>query len=283
MNPALVHAFAIACKDHHTLRTINDLFIFAGAQLEWQQAVMTPRASERESAVYGWIECIQANSPDQLYRIMEGVVTQLLENAAVTDPLRGVLQRHLGITTAAAAAPYAEAEQEVAFPSDFRKLVDRLIRGLPRAMFPLAFRRRGKTTITFEDEYDIQDLFHSQLRPWISDIRTEEYSPSYAGRSTRIDFLCFDYKIVVEIKYVRDRAHARRVGQELTIDIDHYMAHPEAKELWIVVYDPRGYLQNPTSLRELSGRRTNKGRSMEVLSYVIGGPHSPSVAHKSGS
>jgi hypothetical protein len=280
VSPALLHAIAVACKDHYTLRTINDLFIFAGAQVEWQQEPSTPRGSERESAVYGWIQGIQDNSPDQAHQIIDGVVTQLLENPEVKNPLRGLLERHLGFAAATAVQKVpTQAEHEVRFPSDVRKLLDRLIRGLTRAMFPLMFRRKDKPTLSFEDEYDIQDLFHSQLRPWISDIRTEEYTPSYAGSSTRIDFLCFDHKIVIEIKYVRDRAHSRNLGKELVIDIDHYMAHPNAEELWIVVYDPKGYVQNPDSLRDLSGSRTNKDRSMEVISYVIGAPHSPPKAH----
>jgi hypothetical protein len=128
----------------------------------------------------------------------------------------------------------------------------------------------GKATLSFADEYDVQDLFHSQIRPWIKDIRTEEYTPSYASSSTRIDFLLKEQGIVVEIKFVRDGSHAKKVHQELTIDIAHYRAHPDAKALWVIVYDPGGHVKNPEGLRDLTGVHDHNGRRIEVCCYVVG-------------
>ena len=86
--------------------------------------------------------------------------------------------------------------------------------------------------MTFESEYDIQDLIHAQLRPWVSDIRPEEFTPSYAGSATRMDFLLPDHKLVIEIKRVRDKTHASKVSDELIIDIEHYRRHQCCDRLW---------------------------------------------------
>jgi hypothetical protein len=65
-------------------------------------------------------------------------------------------------------------------PSTLEELLETVIRGLPRAMHPLTHRRKGIPSLSFDSEYDIQDLLHSQLRPWVADIRPEEFTPSHA-------------------------------------------------------------------------------------------------------
>lgn len=100
-------------------------------------------------------------------------------------------------------------------PSSIEDLIATLAKGLPRAMHPLTQRRKGSPRLNFDTEYDIQDLLHALLRPWVRDIRPEECTPSYAGSSTRMDFLLPEYKLVLELKLVRDNAHGRNVGKEL--------------------------------------------------------------------
>jgi hypothetical protein len=50
-------------------------------------------------------------------------------------------------------------------------------------------RHDNRQTLIIGDEYDVQDLFHGLLRIFFDDIRPEEYTPSYAGKSSRMDFL----------------------------------------------------------------------------------------------
>lgn len=112
-------------------------------------------------------------------------------------------------------------------PSNVEDLLMVLLRGLRRAMHPLTHRRKGAQQLTFSNEYDVQDMLHALLRPWVSDIRPEEFTPSYAGSSTRMDFLLPAHGLVIELKFVRDRTHAKRIGDELIIDIEHYRVHPQ--------------------------------------------------------
>lgn len=156
-------------------------------------------------------------------------------------------------------------------PTNIEELLRVIIRGLPRAMHPLTHRRKGSTNLVFESEYDVQDLLHSQLRPWIHDIRPEEYTPSYAGSSTRMDFLLPEYKLVMEIKRVRDKTHAAKIGDELIIDIEHYRRHKQCNSLWCVIYDPLHLLSNPAGLAaDLEGVRQTPDGEVTVKVFVFG-------------
>jgi hypothetical protein len=46
-------------------------------------------------------------------------------------------------------------------------------------------RYANRNTLEVKDEYDAQDLFHSLMRLFFDDIRTEEWIPSYAGGTKR--------------------------------------------------------------------------------------------------
>ena len=85
-------------------------------------------------------------------------------------------------------------------PTSISELLGVLIKGLRRAMHPLTHRRKGAQSLSFSTEYDVQDLLHAMLRPWVADIRPEEFTPSYAGTSTRMDFLLPKYRLVLELK-----------------------------------------------------------------------------------
>lgn len=164
----------------------------------------------------------------------------------------------------------AQLRAQAAKPTEVEELLDVVVRGLRRAMHPLTHRRKGVQPLSFGSEYDVQDLLHALLRPWISDIRPEEFTPSYAGSSTRMDFLLPVYDLVIETKIVRDRSHAKRIGDELIIDIEHYRKHPSCKTLWCVIYDPDHQIMNAQGLRnDLDGQRKSKDGTVIVKTYVL--------------
>lgn len=155
-------------------------------------------------------------------------------------------------------------------PARVEELLEVMVRGLRRAMHPLIHRRRGTQPLSFGSEYDVQDLLHALLRPWVNDIRPEEFTPSYAGSSTRMDFLLPVHRIVVETKIVRDRGHAKRVGDELIVDIEHYRRHPQCSSLWCVVYDPDHLITNAEGLKnDLEGTRSTPDGVVNVRVFVL--------------
>lgn len=155
-------------------------------------------------------------------------------------------------------------------PTKIGDLLETLLKGLRRAMHPLTHRRKGAQALSFSMEYDVQDLLHALLRPWVADIRPEEFTPSYAGSSTRMDFLLPKYKLVIELKFVRDGNHARKIGDELIVDIDHYRRHPDCNELWCVVFDQDHLLPNAEGLKsDLEGARTTKDGTINIRIFVL--------------
>lgn len=167
--------------------------------------------------------------------------------------------------------PHISERETVTMPSNIEKRLLVLIKGLPRAMYPLKNRRKGMLCLHFDNEYDVQDLLHALLRPWIRDIRPEEYTPSFAGSSARIDFVLAKHDVVIEVKYVRNQTHAKRVGEELISDIAHYKVHPQCKQLWIVVYDPGQLISNPDGL---ASDLEKQAESLRVRTFVLPYPHS---------
>ena len=112
----------------------------------------------------------------------------------------------------------------------------------------LRARYDERDTIDVNDEYDVQDLFHALLKLHFEDVRPEDYSPSYAGGNSRVDFVLPVEKIVVEIKKTRSSLKDKKLGEELIIDSARYSKHPDCEILICFVYDPDGYISNPRGL-----------------------------------
>ena len=109
-------------------------------------------------------------------------------------------------------------------------------------------RHSSRPTLDVGDEYDVQDLLHGLLRLSFDDIRQEEFSPSYAGKGTRMDFLLKREKIVIEVKMTRKGLADKELSDQLILDIARYKAHPNCKTLVCFIYDPEGRVANPKGL-----------------------------------
>lgn len=109
-------------------------------------------------------------------------------------------------------------------------------------------RHNNRPTLEIEDEYDVQDLLHSLLKIYFDDVRPEEWTPSYAGGSSKIDFLLKKEKIVIEAKKTRKNLTDKKIGEQLLIDIAKYKNHPDCRTLICIIYDPEGRIGNPKGL-----------------------------------
>jgi hypothetical protein len=147
---------------------------------------------------------------------------------------------------------------------DSKGCIVNIINNFHRAARQLLIRYSKRNTLKINDEYDVQDLLHTFLKLHFDDIREEEYSPSYAGSSSRIDFLLNDQKIAIEVKKTRTKLTDKEIGEELMIDIMRYEAHPKVKSLICFVYDPEGKIKNPAGLEnDLS--KTHNNLDVEVI------------------
>lgn len=111
-------------------------------------------------------------------------------------------------------------------------------------------RHDGRETLTIKDEYDVQDLLCSLLLLHFEDVRPEEWTPSYAGGSKRMDFLLKDSEIAIEVKMTRKGLKDKELGEQLIVDIANYKQHSACKCLYCFVYDPEGFVRNPRGLEK---------------------------------
>lgn len=109
-------------------------------------------------------------------------------------------------------------------------------------------RHDNRTTLDINDEYDVQDLLHAILQLFFEDIRKEEWTPSYAGNSARVDFLLKKEKIVIEVKKTRTSMKDKDLGEQLIVDIAKYKTHPDCKKLICFIYDPEERIGNPVGM-----------------------------------
>ena len=140
-----------------------------------------------------------------------------------------------------------------------RRICDRF----HRAVLQLRDRRAGKAPLVMDDEYDVQYLLGALLSIDFDDVRPEEYSPSRAGASSRVDFLLKNERILVETKRTRKGLADKGIGEELAVDIERYRGHPDLDVLFCFVYDPEHRIRNPTGIQGDLGREES-GLSVEV-------------------
>jgi len=127
-------------------------------------------------------------------------------------------------------------------------IIHKLLRNFHKMVRQLKHRHNDRDAFLINDEYDVQDFLHVILRGLFEDIRPEEYTPSYAGGSSRMDFLLKKEQIVIETKIASLSLKDKQVGEQLLIDIARYQSHPDCKQLICFVYDPLSNLKNPTGL-----------------------------------
>lgn len=128
----------------------------------------------------------------------------------------------------------------------------------------LRSRHASRATLEINDEYDVQDLLHAILKLFFDDVRAEEWTPSYAGGSSRVDFLLKKERVVLEVKKTRDGLTDRVLGDQLLVDIARYEAHPDCDALICFIYDPEGRIGNPRGLETDLTKKTSSKLTVGV-------------------
>jgi len=189
---------------------------------------------------------------------VENQVNDVAEAALVLSVTRTVLD----------ATIQSRVEQSWAKPVNSRdalRIAENICDRFPIVVSSLQRRHDSRPTVTMRDEYDVQDLLGALLKLHFEDVRPEEWTPSYAGSSSRIDFLLKSFGFVVEVKMTRKNLDQKEVVNQLATDILRYQAHPDCKTLLCFVYDPDGRCGNPTALQN---DLTKKHGSLDVFVIV---------------
>jgi hypothetical protein len=151
-------------------------------------------------------------------------------------------------------------------PKDPEELLETICLRFHLVARQLRARRKGRVTLDVSDEYDVQDLLHALLYLFFDDVRPEEWTPSNAGASARMDFFLKNESIVVEAKKTRPKLGAKEIGDQLIVDITRYKGHPGCKTLFCFVYDPEGRVTNP---RGIETDLSRKDGDLTVKVFIV--------------
>lgn len=208
-----------------------------------------------ELALLRWY-LVYVRKSDGVYRPAE-IDARLLRMAAAMNVGQQTLGRaavmHHSIRAAVVDNIQSEIERtwEVGRPAqDAVHLIEGICRKFHVFARSLLKRHDNRATVEISDEYDVQDLMNALLRLHFEDVRAEEVSPSYAGSSSRMDFLLKREQVVVEVKMTRANLRQKRVVSQLIEDKERYRTHHDCRVLVCFVYDPGGYCDNPAALED---------------------------------
>lgn len=156
-------------------------------------------------------------------------------------------------------------DEDINYQEDTISVIKNICNRFCQVVRQLRERHGGKPTIDVEDEYDVQYILKPLLALYFNDIRSEEWSPSYAGSASRIDFLLKQEKIAIEVKKTRKGLSAKELGEQLMIDIEKYTSHPNCDTLICFVYDPERKISNPFGIENDLNRNSGKIKVIVII------------------
>ncbi|MBN9508896.1 MAG: hypothetical protein J0I21_07210 [Alphaproteobacteria bacterium] len=131
--------------------------------------------------------------------------------------------------------------------------------------FLIQTRQRSRQSLPVADEYDVQDLLHAILKLHFDDVRPEEWTPSYAGNASRIDFFLPRERMIIEAKMTRQSLGQKEVANELIVDVARYAKFPNVDRLVCLIYDPARRCTNPAALENDLGNSEGRLRVVAVV------------------
>jgi hypothetical protein len=157
-------------------------------------------------------------------------------------------------------------QNQVVEVSNVRKTIEKLFLKFHSVAIQLKRRTRNKSPFLIQDEYDVQDLLHALLKIDFTNIKPEEYCPSYASVSPRIDFFLKNEQIAIETKMAKKGHGNVKISNELIIDKEYYQKKSGVALLYCVVYDPEEIITNPDGFEQ---DIYEKSEHFEVKVFVI--------------
>ncbi len=213
----------------NVIREFQGGFLVPGPIVAWKAKVMTTIDSLRIPAT----------------ALTESIRNESVQYATVdtVNTIQGQIQALIDLIDKEIISSQADEKADSLFE------LDNIFSKFHRIVRQLRTRHDNRPTLSVADEYDVQDLLHALLLIHFDDVRAEEWTPSYAGGATRMDFLLKEIQTVIEVKKTRPSMTAKSLGEELLIDREKYKTHPDCQRLYCFVYDPDGYLGNPAGIK----------------------------------
>ena len=131
-------------------------------------------------------------------------------------------------------------------------------------------RRLNHPDFNIEDEYDVQDILYVILKSIFPKIRDEDPIPKVGGKSTKIDLILREEKILIEVKMIKVKdSNETHFIEQLKIDFESYHQCKWMKKLFCFVYDPYKKTRDISNFNDLNGERTKGENNFNVEVIVV--------------
>lgn len=124
----------------------------------------------------------------------------------------------------------------------------------------------GKATITqalqqveIQNEYDVQHILYSLIKPIFPQARTETVDDTGYG-GIRYDIVVDDYDLTIETKCTRSKMTERQLTEEIAADSFHY----KKGHVFFFVYDRYKIIRNKTAF-EMTYSREENGKTLRTI------------------
>ncbi len=196
-------------------------------------------------------------SPSSQLRVETPVMPPTTPKPVVPPPSVEHIQRPPDVPTVPAAANPVPMPPPVSRPADTRTdgllpdpidLLRNVCLRFHAVARQLRLRKDYRTTLEVEDDYDLQDLLCALLKLEFDEVGADEWTPPYAGGSTRTTLLLNGEQIAVVAKKTRSGLTTKELAEQISADARHYSARESCSHLFCFIYDPEGRIGSPTRL-----------------------------------
>lgn len=126
-------------------------------------------------------------------------------------------------------------------------------------------RRLNHPDFKIEDEYDVQDILYVILKSVFPNLREEDPIPKVGGKSTKIDLIIREEKILIEVKMIKVKdSNETHFIEQLKVDFESYHECKWLRKLFCFVYDPYKKTRDISNFNDLNGERTKGEHNFNV-------------------
>ncbi len=131
-------------------------------------------------------------------------------------------------------------------------------------------RRKGHDNFEINDEYDVQDILYVILKSVFPNLRDEDPIPKVGAKSTKIDLILREEKILIEVKMIKKGdSNETHFIEQLKVDFESYHQCQWLEKLFCFVYDPLKKTKDISNFNDLNGKRKKNDHEYDVEVIVI--------------
>ena len=133
-------------------------------------------------------------------------------------------------------------------------------------------RREKGGVVAMRSEADVQDLLYFSLKPLFPELVYEQPTEKGSAGYSVGDFSIPSLKLILEAKFVGEKAHVKARAGEISEDIWKYISQTDCERVVFFVYDPNLLISDRVNFARMSsvtgGGLKLKGREIEIITVV---------------